>query len=81
MTDRERYAYSAEGATKMVYFVHGYGDRSGRYLEFADYLNRHGISFYTHDLAGYGKSGPVNGMMVSNILNLFFLFRTREIDA
>ena len=64
MTDRERYAYPVESATKMVYFVHGYGDRSGRYLEFAEYLNKHGISFYTHDLAGHGKSGPVDGMMV-----------------
>ena len=43
MCDTERYAYPVEGATKMVYFVHGYGDRAGRYLEFADHLNQHGI--------------------------------------
>ena len=68
MRETERYGYSVEGATKMVYFVHGYGDRAGRYLEFADYLNEHGISFYAHDMLGFGKSGPVNGMMVSSSL-------------
>ena len=65
MSDTERYAYPVLGATKMVYFVHGFGDRAGRYLEFAEYLNKHGISFYAHDLLGLGKSAPVNGMMVS----------------
>ena len=68
MRETERYGYPVEGATKMVYFVHGYGDRAGRYLEFADYLNEHGISFYAHDMLGFGKSGPVNGMMVSSSL-------------
>lgn len=40
-----------------VLILHGYLEHCLRYAEFAEYLNRHGISVTTFDFRGHGKSG------------------------
>lgn len=39
-----------------VALVHGYAEHSGRYAHVAHHLNAHGISVYTYDQRGFGRS-------------------------
>ncbi len=45
----------------VVCLVHGIGEHSGRYEEAAEVLAAAGISFYTFDLRGHGKSSGKRG--------------------
>lgn len=40
-----------------VVILHGLGEHSARYLDFARFLNRHGWTVYFYDQRGHGKSG------------------------
>ena len=40
----------------VVQFVHGMTEHSGRYEEFAEYLNSHDVAFVSYDLRGHGKN-------------------------
>ena len=40
----------------VVQFVHGITEHSGRYEEFAEYLNSHDVAFVSYDLRGHGKN-------------------------
>jgi len=44
-----------------VILVHGVGEHSGRYREFAEYLVSQNISVYAFDLEGFGKSDGKRG--------------------
>lgn len=48
----------------VVQFVHGASDRANRYEEFAQYLNKEGISFYAIDMRGHGQSESRRGPYV-----------------
>lgn len=49
--------YIVENEEKRVFIVHGINEHSGRYQDFAQFLNKHKISVITYDLRGHGKSG------------------------
>ncbi len=44
-----------------IIIIHGVGEHSGRYKEFAQYLVDNNISVCTFDLKGYGRSGGKKG--------------------
>lgn len=52
-----------------VVLLHGYGDYSSRYREFARELNSAGYDVYGIDFAGFGRSGGDRGL-ISNFRNL-----------
>jgi alpha-beta hydrolase superfamily lysophospholipase len=41
--------------------VHGLGEHSGRYADFAEYLSRTGITVFSFDLRGHGRSQGLRG--------------------
>src|SRR5438477_11882791 len=41
--------------------VHGYGDHSGRYLHFMNWLAQRGVACHTFDFRGHGRSGGRRG--------------------
>ena len=45
--------------------VHGLGEHSGRYAQWADWLNQAGYSVLSYDLRGHGKSGGLRGHVTS----------------
>jgi alpha-beta hydrolase superfamily lysophospholipase len=45
-----------------IIIVHGKGEHSGRYFEFAEYLMNQGFAVYTMDLRGHGLSGNRPGV-------------------
>jgi lysophospholipase len=45
----------------LVLLIHGVGEHSGRYSEFAQALNKAGISVYAFDLEGFGRSEGRSG--------------------
>jgi acylglycerol lipase len=52
----------AKGA---VCLVHGLGEHSGRYTQWAEWLNNAGYSVLSFDLRGHGKSGGQRGHVLS----------------
>ena len=60
----EEYVYSWNTDTKprcLVLIIHGMAEYGGRYSDFADFLNKKGISVYASDLRGHGVTGERNG--------------------
>lgn len=55
--------YKAENAVCSLLIVHGVGEHSGRYDEFARYLAARRINIVTFDLAGYGRSEGKKGFI------------------
>ena len=54
--------WAAKGTTKAVIaMVHGYGEHSGRYADWAERFNERGIAFCAIDLPGHGKSSGKRG--------------------
>jgi len=51
-----------------IIFVHGLGEHIGRYVEWAEMLNKEGIGFTGVDLPGHGKSDGARGNIKSNFL-------------
>jgi alpha-beta hydrolase superfamily lysophospholipase len=49
----------------IVCLVHGLGEHSGRYTDWATRLNQAGYTFLTYDLRGHGKSGGQRGHILS----------------
>jgi len=49
----------------IVSLVHGLGEHSGRYADWAARLNQAGYTFLTYDLRGHGKSGGQRGHILS----------------
>lgn len=45
----------------VVVLLHGMAEYSGRYAEFAQYLNEAGIALYCHDQRGHGLTGQAAG--------------------
>jgi alpha-beta hydrolase superfamily lysophospholipase len=45
----------------VICLVHGLGEHSGRYANWADLLNQAGYSLLTYDLRGHGKSAGQRG--------------------
>ena len=45
----------------VVQIIHGMAEHSGRYADFAGFLNTKGISVYASDLRGHGLTGEKNG--------------------
>ncbi|MBU1863123.1 MAG: lysophospholipase [Candidatus Omnitrophica bacterium] len=58
-------AWVASNPLASVVIIHGVGEHSGRYEEFARFLNEKQISVYSFDLPGYGKSGGKRGHVKS----------------
>jgi alpha-beta hydrolase superfamily lysophospholipase len=51
-----------EGGQKgVICLIHGLGEHSGRYVEWASMLNKVGYSILTYDLRGHGKSAGKRG--------------------
>ena len=49
----------------VICLVHGLGEHSGRYAQWADWLSQAGYSVLSYDLRGHGKSGGVRGHVSS----------------
>lgn len=56
-------------ANAAVVLLHGYGDHSSRYRDFAVELNNAGFDVYGIDFTGFGRSGGVRGLIL-NVQNL-----------
>ena len=54
-----------EPSKGVVCLVHGLGEHSGRYTDWAARLNQAGYAFLTYDLRGHGKSGGQRGHISS----------------
>ena len=50
------YEWSVEKPKKQLIIIHGLAEHAVRYDDFAQYLNKNGISVYSMDLRGHGKS-------------------------
>ena len=55
----------------LVVIVHGMGEHSGRYREFAEFLGENGYCCYLPDLRGFGQSGGKRGC-VKRFTDYFF---------
>lgn len=56
---KELYTYcwdNVEESKAMVQIFHGMAEHAGRYVEFAEYLNRNGFIVYASDHRGHGKT-------------------------
>ncbi|WP_067841432.1 alpha/beta hydrolase [Amphibacillus sediminis] len=47
----------------IIHIIHGMAEHSGRYHQFAHFLNHHGILVYAHDQRGHGQTGEKMGIM------------------
>ncbi|MBE3594328.1 MAG: alpha/beta hydrolase [Candidatus Carbobacillus altaicus] len=54
-------AWLAENPRAALYIVHGLGEHAGRYEKTAGALNRHGISVFSQDLPGFGRTSGRRG--------------------
>jgi len=54
-------SWTSSNPRATLIIIHGVGEHSGRYAEFAHYLAEKTISVYTFDLKGYGQSGGERG--------------------
>src|SRR5947209_4783068 len=54
---------SAQPVWATLVFVHGYGDHSGRYLHFLEWLARRGVACHAFDLRGQGQSTGRRGFV------------------
>ncbi|MFC2123416.1 alpha/beta hydrolase [Bacteroidota bacterium] len=67
--------------------IHGLGDHSGRYAQFAKFMNEHNIGVFAMDLRGHGKSEgrkghtPEYGYLLSDIELLIVEIRKRYLDT
>jgi len=57
--------YQVKKPTAVVCLIHGMGEHSGRYAHVAKFFNTHGISMFTMDLRGHGRSEGKRGHMPS----------------
>ena len=48
--------FVSQNAKAAILFVHGYGEYAGRYKSIGENFQKEGISFYTLDLQGHGRS-------------------------
>ena len=53
--------YPCENPKATVLLIHGLGEHGGRYSHLCDFFNREGITVYTMDQRGHGKSGGKRG--------------------
>jgi len=59
---KELYIYcwdKVEEPKAMLHIFHGMAEHSGRYTEFSEYLNNHGIIVYASDHRGHGKTAGI----------------------
>lgn len=67
-SDNIRLQYEAhliENPKAVILLVHGLGEHGGRYLHVCNFFNRAGLSVYTLDQRGHGKSGGKRGFVPS----------------
>ncbi len=71
---------------KNILIIHGLGEHSGRYKEFAEFYIKKGIGMYALDLQGHGKSEGKRGHIKSfeeyldSIENLLVFIRKKFLD-
>lgn len=53
--------WTPDRVSAAIFLIHGLGEHSGRYEEFARWLGRDGISVFSFDLRGHGRSGGPRG--------------------
>ncbi len=53
--------WKVDGSRDILVIVHGVGEHGGRYDEFAEYISGNGISVFTFDMRGYGRSSGKRG--------------------
>jgi len=78
-------AWIPETVQAAVVIVHGVGEHSGRYEEFAHFLTSHHCAVYTFDLRGYGRSGGQRGFInaftdFTADVTLFVTYVKKQID-
>lgn len=56
LTKLHAYRWRAENPKAVLQITHGAVEHAGRYGDFAEFLNREGISAYAFDLRGHGKT-------------------------
>jgi alpha-beta hydrolase superfamily lysophospholipase len=72
---------------KNILIIHGLGEHSGRYKEFAEFYIKKGIGVYALDLQGHGKSEGKRGHIKSfeeyldSIENLLIFIRKKFLDT
>ena len=60
------YKFDVSGTPKaVILLVHGFGEHSGRYMDWAAKFNEKGVSVRAFDLPGHGHSGGRRGIMPS----------------
>jgi alpha-beta hydrolase superfamily lysophospholipase len=58
--------WQTEGAQKgVICLVHGLGEHSGRYVQWANWSNQAGYTVISYDLRGHGKSAGLRGHVTS----------------
>lgn len=57
--------WCARAPRAAVLLAHGYAEHSGRYAHVAGYLNAHGVSVYTYDQRGFGRSDGRRALVTS----------------
>lgn len=57
--------WKAEKPIAGIYLIHGLGEHSGRYEHVAKFLNGRGVSVYTGDLPGFGRTKGRRGDVAS----------------